>query len=46
MKRKIALVCVAALAGTMMLTGCGSKEEGKAEAAGDGKAKFVLLHGT
>lgn len=39
MKRKIALVCVAALAGTMMLTGCGSKEEGKAEAAGDGKAK-------
>lgn len=40
MKRKIALVCVAALTGTMMLAGCGGKEEGNAQAADDGKAKI------
>ena len=29
MKRKIALVCMAALTGTMLITACGSNETGK-----------------
>ena len=39
MKRKIALVCMAALTGTMLITACGSNETGKNVTASDGKAK-------
>ena len=39
MKRKIALVCMAALTGTMLITACGSNETGKNVTARDGKAK-------
>ena len=46
MKRKIALVCMAALTGTMLITACGSNETGKNVTASDGKAKVRLQHGT
>ena len=39
MKRKIALVCMAALTGTMLITACGSNETGKNVTASDGKSK-------
>lgn len=42
MKRKIALVCMAALTGTMLITACGSNETGKNVTASDGKASFII----
>lgn len=39
MRKRIAIICVAALTGTMMMTACGSKEEGGSEKTSDGKTK-------
>ena len=39
MRNRIAMICVAALTGTMMMTACGSKEEGGSEKTSDGKTK-------
>ena len=39
MRKRIAMICVAALTGTMMMTACGSKEEGGSEKTSDGKTK-------
>lgn len=35
MRKRIAIICVAALTGTMMMTACGSKEEGGSEKTSD-----------
>lgn len=39
MRKRIAIICMAALTGTMMMTACGSKEEGGSEKTSDGKTK-------
>ena len=56
MKRKIAVMCVLALTGTMMLTACGNKKDSNNGKTSDGKTvimerqvterqQYVLQHG-
>ncbi|MCQ5034201.1 hypothetical protein NE595_14185 [Coprococcus sp. DFI.6.81] len=45
MKRKIAVMCVLALTGTMMLTACGNKKDSNNGKTSDERQQYVLQHG-
>lgn len=45
MKRKIAVMCVLALTGTMMLTACGNKKDSNNGRQVTERQQYVLQHG-